>query len=247
MNLPHNRLFLHVLVAVGGLFILLTSGCVTPPVMTTKVAKFPLMYEEKPASILVLPPINKTTAADAKDYYATTIASPLAFNGFYVLPIEVTSDILKSQGIYDTETILNQPVAKFKQYFGADAVLYTEITKWSTSYAVIAANLTVAFNATLKSTATERVLWQYSGTVFVDLTGRSSSGNPLADLVVGAIATSIKAAAADYVPYATLANTRILQTIPVGKYREEHLKDQAISFVDQKPGAVTNATTGITR
>ncbi|MDP3070782.1 MAG: DUF799 family lipoprotein [Opitutaceae bacterium] len=204
--------------------------------MTTKGAKFPLMYEEKPLSILVLPPINKTTAADAKDYYSTTIASPIAFNGFYVLPVEVTSDILKSQGIYDTETILNQPVAKFKRYFGADAVLYTEITKWSTSYAVIAANLTVAFHATLKSTATERVLWEYGGTVFVDLTGRANSGNLVADLIVGAVATSIAAAAADYVPYATIANTQILRTIPVGKYREEYLKDQAVSFVDQKPG-----------
>lgn len=226
---------------VSGLVVLLLSGCVTPPVMTTKGAKFPLMYEEKPVTILVLPPINKTTAADAKDYYATTIASPLAFDGFYVLPIEVTSDILKSQGIYDTETILNQPVAKFKQYFGADAVLYTEITKWSTSYAVLAANLTVAFHATLKSTVTERVLWEYSGTVFVDLTGRSNSGNPLADLIVGAIATSVAAAAADYVPYATLANTQILQTIPVGKYREEYLKDQPVRFIDQKPGESTVA------
>lgn len=247
MNPPRNRFLLQALVAVAGGLSLLMSGCVAPPVMTTKAAKYPLMYEEKPVSILVLPPINKTTAADAKDYYATTIASPLAFSGFYVLPIEVTSSILKSQGIYDTETILNQPVAKFKQYFGADAVLYTDINKWSTTYAVIAANLTVAFHATLKSTATERVLWEYSGTIVVDLTGRVNSGNPLVDLVAGAVATSIAAAAADYVPYATLVNKQILKTIPVGKYREEYLKDQAISFVDQKPGAVTNAATGLAR
>ncbi len=193
------------------------------------------MYEEKPLSILVLPPINVTTAADAKDYYATTIASPLAFRGFYVLPIEVTSDILKSQGIYDTETIRNHPVAKFKEYFGADAVLYTEINKWSTSYVVVAANLTVAFRATLKSTATEKILWEYSGTIVVDLTGRANSGNPIADLIVGAVATSIAAAAADYVPYATRVNVQILQTIPAGKYNDEHLKDQAVAFVDQTP------------
>ena len=192
-----------------------------------------MMYEEKPLSILVLPPINRTTAADAKDYYATTIAAPLALRGFYVLPIEVTSEILKSQGIYDTETIQRQPVAKFKQYFGADAVLYTEITRWSTSYAVVAANLTVGFHATLKSTITENILWDYSGTIVVDLTGRSNSGNLIADLIVGAVATSIAAAAADYVPYASLVNTQILTTIPVGKYHDEYLTDQGFTFVDQ--------------
>jgi hypothetical protein len=233
------------LAAAGALGVLLASGCVTPPPMTSKLTKFPLMYEEKPLSILVLPPINRTTAADAKDYYATTIAGPLASAGFYVLPIEVTSEILKSQGIYDTETILNQPVAKFKEHFGADAVLYTEITKWSTSYAVVAAHLTVAFHASLKSTLTERLLWEYSGTVIIDLTGRSNSGNPLVDLVAGAIATSIAAAAADYVPYAAMANLQILRTIPVGKYRTEHMQDQAVSFVDQTPAAAN--VVGVTK
>lgn len=221
--------------ALGGV-LLLSSGCVAPPVMTTKAEKFPLMYAEKPVSILVLPPINATTAADAKDYYATTIAAPLALCGFYVIPMEVSSELLKAQGIYDTETILRQPVAKFGQYFGADAVLYTEINKWDTMYAVIAANLTVSVHAYLKSTHTENILWEYSGTVVVDLTGRSSSGNPLADLIAGAIATSIATAAADYVPYAIQTNAQILQTIPDGKYHPEFLKDRDFKFVDQKPG-----------
>ena len=144
------------LVPACGIILLIMTGCVAVP-KTTKGEKFPLMYEEKPVSILVLPPMNVTTAADAKDYYATTIAGPLAVSGFYVLPMEVTSEILKAQGIYDTETILRQPVGKFKQYFGADAVLYTEITKWNTTYAVLAANLTVSVHAYLRSTATERL------------------------------------------------------------------------------------------
>ncbi|NIS74702.1 MAG: hypothetical protein GTO08_05375, partial [Deltaproteobacteria bacterium] len=46
------------------------------------------MYQEQPLTILVLPPMNETTAADAKEYYATTIAEPLSLQGFYVLPIE---------------------------------------------------------------------------------------------------------------------------------------------------------------
>ena len=36
------------------------------PKLTTKKESFPNIYDEKPLSILVLPPINMTTAADAK-------------------------------------------------------------------------------------------------------------------------------------------------------------------------------------
>ena len=141
---------------------LLLGGCATP--MVTKAAKFPLMYEEKPLTILVLPPINSTTAADAKEYYSTAIPQPLAFAGFYVMPMEITGELLKAQGIYDTETIIDQPLGKFGEYFGADAVLFTHIKKWDKSYMVLASNLTVTIDARLKSTKTNKILWEYSGT-----------------------------------------------------------------------------------
>ena len=42
--------------------IIILSGCA----VITKGEAFPEMYNEKPVSILVLPPINESTAADAK-------------------------------------------------------------------------------------------------------------------------------------------------------------------------------------
>ena len=36
---------------------------------TTKSAAFPKMYDEKPCVMLVMPPINNSSAADAKDYF----------------------------------------------------------------------------------------------------------------------------------------------------------------------------------
>jgi len=103
----------------------------------TKYEAFPRMYAERPLAILVLPPINETTAADAKEYYSTTIAEPLSFSGYYVFPIEVISEIMKNEGLYDTEALLNLPPNKFKEYFGADAVMYIWIKKWSTSYILL--------------------------------------------------------------------------------------------------------------
>ena len=66
---------------------------------------FPKVYDERPLAILVLPPINETTAADAKEYYSVTIAEPMTLAGYYIYPIEVVSEILKNEGFYDTETL----------------------------------------------------------------------------------------------------------------------------------------------
>lgn len=210
------------------------GGCTTVP-QTTKAEEFPLMYEEKPLTIFVLPPMNSTTAADAKEYYSTAIPQPLAFAGFYVIPMELTGEILQGQGLYDTELMVDQPLERFGEYFGADAVLFTHIKEWDKSYAVIAANLSVTIDAQLKSTKTNRVLWKYSGTIVADLTAHSSSGNFLADFIAQVVVTGINAAAADYVPYAQLATSTLLQTVPYGKYHVRSGEDGQDIFVDQEP------------
>lgn len=232
-----KRFILPFLLVVTGFFF---GGCATI-VTSTKATKFPLMFEEKPLTVFVLPPINSTTAADAKEYYSTAIPQPLAFAGFYVLPMELTGEILKSQGLYDTELIINQPLERFGEYFGADAVLFTRIKKWDKVYAVLAANLTVTIDAQLKSTKTNRVLWEYSGTIVADLSGQANSGNPLVDLIAKAIITGIKSATADYVPHAQLATAQLLQTVPFGKYHNRSGQDGQDKFIDQKPEATKPA------
>jgi hypothetical protein len=230
------------LLPVAVLVACLLGGCASR-VIVTKAQKFPRMYQEKPLTVFVLPPINSTTAADAKEYYTTAIPQPLAFAGFYVLPVELTTELLKSQGLYDTELLVNQPLNRFGEYFGADAVLFTEIKKWHKSYAVLAASLTVTIDAKLKSTQSNEILWEYSGTIVADLSGQSSSGNPLVDLVAKAVITGINAAASDYVPYAQLATTQLLKTVPFGKYHARAGQDGPEKLVDQKPEPKTPATT----
>jgi hypothetical protein len=209
------------------------AGCAGPKTIT-KADKFPLMYEEKPLTILILPPMNESTAADAKAYYATTIQEVVSYWGYYVLPYEVTSDFLKMQGIYDSELIHNVPLGKFREYFGADAVLFTTIKKWNLTYMVLAANLTVSIAEELKSTKTNQTLWTYTGTVVVDLSGGNTGGG-LAGLIAKAIVTAASSAMADYVPYARQANYRALATFPFGKYHPDYMKDQKMQFIDLTP------------
>ena len=216
----------------GVSLILLVSACA--PKMSTKIAEFPAMYEENPKAILILPPMNESTAADAKEYYSTTIQEPLAYYGYYTLPYPITADILKREGLYDSELLMDMPLAKFREYFGADAVLFTTIKKWDLSYIVLASNLTVSIDCKLKSTISDQTLWSYTGTVVVDLSGGNSGGG-VAGLIVQAIVTAVNASMADYVPYARQANYSALISMPYGEHHAQHNQDQAVQFIDQTP------------
>jgi hypothetical protein len=207
--------------------------------MATKGEEFPLMYEEAPRSIIIMPPINASTAADAKEYYATTVQEVLSYWGYYVFPYEITADVLKMEGIYDAELLTNMPLAKFREYFGADAVLFTTIRKWDVQYLVLSSSLTVSIDVALKSTKTDQTLWNYSGTTVVDLSGGDTGGG-LAGLIAKAIVTAASTAMADYVPYARQTNYRALSTLPFGHYHPNHMTDQAMQFYDQTPQARTD-------
>ena len=193
----------------------------------TKQEFAPKMYSQRPLSILVLPPINKSTAADAKEYYTTTIAEPLTNCGYYVYPIEIINDLLKQEGLFDTETMMNVPPQKFKEYFGADAVLFVTIIEWNTSYLVTSGSVTVKLTCELRSTATADVLWFYDDTVTVDTSvdkGGSSS------FLTKAVLTAIKTAFTDYIPIARKANENILMAIPYGKYHKKYDTDSKMKI-----------------
>ncbi len=212
---------------------LLFSGCATKEI-PTKGGAFPKMYEEQPRSLLILPPMNESTDAEAKDYYMTTVEVPLAQMGYYIFPVEIVSDIMKQEGVYNTELLYNMPLDRFAEYFGADAVLFTKIKKWDLVYAVLAANLTVSIEAEIRSTTTSETLWHYTGTVVVDLSGGGDSGGGLAGLIAKAVVTAINSASADYVTYAHVANTRLMYALPVGPYHERYLQDQNDQIMSQK-------------
>lgn len=204
-------------------FTLLTmSGCAKQ--MGTKAELYPLMYENEVRSILVLPPINESTAADAPLYYSTTIHEPLVRTGYYVLPYEVSVDILAHEGITDGQQLYDMPLQTFKDFFGADAVLFTRIKKWDTAYAVVASNLTVSVECELRSTKTNERLWNYAGTVVIDLTGHNTAGG-LGGLIAQVVITAMSTAMADYVPYAKQANYYALAAMPAGPYSPYYRQD----------------------
>ena len=211
--------------------LIILSGCST---IITKGEAFPNMYQEKPLSILVLPPINESTAADAKEYYITTIAEPLSLAGYYVFPIEIVNEVLKQEGIYDTELIVDLDASKFRKYFGADAVLFTKIIAWNTSYYVVGGNVKVHIAFDLVSTKTGESLWNYNDELTVDTTGEDNKVGSGAGLLLQLAATALKTAAQDYTPLAKKVNTTVLKTIPFGIYHAQHGTDQNLTGINKK-------------
>ncbi len=200
---------------------LLASGCVMNNT-TTKAQAFPEMYNENPVSVLVVPAVNRSTAADAPILYSSTINEPLSNAGFYVLPIEVTDRFLRNEGLSEGEALKDVPPQKFAEFFGADAVLYVTIDKWDTNYFVVGGNVTVGTEYQMKSCKSGETLWSYKNELVLNTSGDSNNGGILAALIATAIATSMQ----DYVPVARNVNITSLSAIPFGKYHKMHGKDQ---------------------
>jgi hypothetical protein len=189
------------------------------------------MYLENPASIAVLPAVNRSTAADAPMLYSSTIAQPLANAGYYVMPMEITTDIIRQQGVHDGAQLLGVSAEKFGQLFQTDAVLYVTINRWDTNYYVLGGNVTVALAFELKSTRTNEILWAYDEALTIDT---SDNANNSGGLLGAIIATAIKTAMQDYTSIAKQVNNTVLRTLPVGKYHPAHQADQGSRVVSLK-------------
>lgn len=203
------------------------TGCASGPQMAAKRDAYPMMYtDKKPVSIVVVPAINESTAADAGDLLNVTVAQPFDNQGYYVLPVPIVADIFKREGVLEGTQVRGIPTSIFKKNFGADAVLFMTIKNWDKHYAVLAGNVTVGISYVLLSTESNEVLWSYDQKVVVDTSG--SSGNIIADL----ISTAISTAAAKYVLVAARVHQQAVGSMPFGKYHPRSGQDGDVKSVN---------------
>jgi len=209
-------------ILVGVLGVLL-QACATPP--KPDYSKF---FEHHPRSILVVPSFNQTTGVEAPVVFNTTVSRPFAERGYYVFPVFLTRDILRDLGLTDEGLIAEMTSQRFRETFGADAVLFTTILDWSTKYLLLKSTVTVKVNYRLVDTRSGDVIWERTR-IAQHQSGGGGSGNPLADLIVMAIDAAITAAVVDYRPLARQANLQAVNPkgygIPAGPYHPEYKKD----------------------
>lgn len=212
-----NKLFLFFCSA------LLLTSCVSN--QSTRGSEYALMYEQKPASIVVMPPINETNAEEAKDFFYTTMATPLIDKGYYVFSPYLVMDMFQSEGAYDSEMFIDGDLSQFRNVLDCDAVMFTRIKKWSKK--ALGGTITVDVEYTLKSASTGEILYQREGEIKLDTSVNSGGGSLLGSLV-NLAATAIKTATTDKVVAGRACNVYVLSDMPVGPYAPNYGEDSKL-------------------
>lgn len=192
--------------------ILMLSSCSTTQSLGEKYAK---LYEESPLTIAVMPPINQTNFAEAKDYFYTSMYQPLCEKGYYVYSPNLTMDLFQQEGAYDSEMFIDGDLAPFREVLGCDAVMFTRIKKWEKQ--ALLGGIKVHIDYILKSAKTGDVLFYREGEITLNTNVKTGLGGGLGALVDLA-ATAINTAATDKIVAGRKCNFYCLLDLPTGKY-----------------------------
>ena len=187
----------------------------------TRESQYAKMYEEKPVTLLVMPPINNSTNVEAKDLLYTSISRPLVEAGYSVISPLLAMDVLKAESAYDSEMFFDAPLTAFQNYFGADAVVFSVIDTWAKK----GMGIETEIRYVIKSAYTNEILFDRSCDLYLDLSV-DSGANGLLGALVDLAASAINTAATDHIIAARKANYYILRDIPRGKYSPEHMLDK---------------------
>ncbi len=193
----------------------------------TKGSLYPKMYEEKPVTLLILPPINNSANVDAKEYMYTSISRPLIEQGYYVISPAISMDILKAESAYDAENFLVGSLVKFKKFFGADAVVFTQIDSWAKVGTCINTNIRIF----IRSTSSGETIFDRQCNLVLDMNVDyfNSSQTGLLGSVLNLATAAIKTAATDHVQAARVANSYILKDMPFGGYVPDNELDKTFA------------------
>ena len=108
------------------------SGCATQ-----KGYDYTAFRQNRPKSILVLPPQNHSPDIKATYSMLSQVTYPLAESGYYVLPVAVVDETFRQNGLANPGEMHAVSPGKLRQIFGADAALYLDVQKYGTTYMVL--------------------------------------------------------------------------------------------------------------
>lgn len=185
---------------------MMLSACATP--------KAPYDYTAfkaaRPASILILPPINESPDVKATPGVMASTVFPLAEAGYYVFPVSLVDETFKQNGLTAAEDIHNVAPDKLRSIFGADAALYMRVKRYGSTYYVINSETVVTVEGKIVDLRSGATLWQGTASAS-SAEGGNSGGGGLAGALVGALVKQVMNTASESgFTYAALANQRLL-------------------------------------
>lgn len=194
-----SRLFL------AGVVISLLGACAAPAPYDYTAFK-----QSRPASLLVLPPVNESPDVMATYGVLAQVSQPLAEAGYYVVPVSLMAETFKQNGMTSPSDIHEISFKKLHEIFGADAAVYMRVKKYGTSYMVINSETVVALEARIVDLRNGALLWQGQAQASSAEQNNNSQGG-LVGLLVTAMVKQIMGNVTDAAfTYAGTANQRLL-------------------------------------
>jgi len=169
---------------------LLFFACATEPAPKD----YPVFRESRPLSILVMPPVNLSPDIKAQATFLATSTVPLAEAGYYVIPVALSNEAFKQNGVTVAEEAHAIEFGRLREIFGADAALYITIYRFGARYQILNSALEAEASARLIDLRNGMELWSGYAAVSdnsVDSMGSIDSGETLLALLIGAAVSQI--------------------------------------------------------
>lgn len=164
----------------------------------------------KPATLLVMPPLNESPEVNATSGVWSHATLPLAEAGYYVLPVTLVDETFRQNGVITAGDAQEISLSKLREFFGADAAVYLKVKRYGTSYAVLASETRVEVEARIVDLRSGELLWQGKAVASSAEEQQQSQGG-LVGLLVTAIVKQIIGTATDAsYRYAGIADQRLL-------------------------------------
>lgn len=192
-----------------GLYSLVVAALLLGGCATQRQYDYTAFKEARPASILVLPPLNSSPDINATYSMLSNTTIPLAESGYYVFPVTLVDETFKQNGMTSPADIHSLPIQKLRDIFGADAALYINVKKYGTSYMVLSSETRVTVDGKLVDLRSGRVLWEGTATAS-SAEGDSNNGGLIGMLVKAAVRQIIETVSNQGHVIASLTGARLL-------------------------------------
>jgi len=190
----------------------------------TRGALYPHLYNDKPKSILIMPPINETNQVEAKDSFFATLMVPLAEQGYYVFSPFLAKELMQQESAADAELFFQADLYPFAEVFGADASLFTIIHRWEKK--ALVGDILIDVEYILRSTHTGETLLSRGRAGVLALSTPPKGGGGLAGMLATLFVDMVRTALTDKALAASCANKECVSDMPVGIYHPNYGKDK---------------------
>lgn len=184
----------------------LLGGCATRPPPYDYTA----FEQAKPATLLVLPPVNESPDVNATPGVWAQATMPLSEAGYYVLPVTLVDKTFRDNGVITANDAQNIAYKKLRDFFGADAAVYIRVKKYGTSYHVVASDTTVEVEARILDLRTGAMIWEGKALASSAEQSQQTPGGIVGLLVAAVVKQIVGTATDESFKYAGLADARLL-------------------------------------